>query len=108
LIHSAFWGQSFVAELNRISEHGERKLKLRRESIAASSPPPPPVHGAMRYESRESAANNRNIDGDRWVDGVEGGVDGTPDGMSGGWQNGTPDGVQDGVNGAMNGSARED
>ena len=31
---SAFWGQSFVAELVRISEHGEKKLKLRRESAA--------------------------------------------------------------------------
>ena len=32
--NSAFWGQSFVAELTRISAHGERKLKLRRASLA--------------------------------------------------------------------------
>lgn len=31
---SAFWGQSFVAELIRISAHGEKKLKLRRASMA--------------------------------------------------------------------------
>jgi trehalose 6-phosphate synthase len=31
---SAFWGQSFVAELTRISAHGEKKLKLRRASLA--------------------------------------------------------------------------
>jgi hypothetical protein len=37
LINSAFWGQSFVAELTRISAHGERKLKLRRESLAKQS-----------------------------------------------------------------------
>jgi len=30
---SAFWGQSFVAELTRISAHGEKKLKLRRASL---------------------------------------------------------------------------
>ncbi|QSS51129.1 alpha,alpha-trehalose-phosphate synthase [Histoplasma capsulatum var. duboisii H88] len=29
---SAFWGQSFVSELTRISEHGEKKLRLRRSS----------------------------------------------------------------------------
>lgn len=33
---SAFWGQSFVAELTRISQVGEKKLKLRRESAAAN------------------------------------------------------------------------
>lgn len=32
-VRSAFWGRSFVAELTRIAEHGERKLKLRRESM---------------------------------------------------------------------------
>ncbi|RMZ75689.1 hypothetical protein DV738_g5329, partial [Chaetothyriales sp. CBS 135597] len=32
---SAFWGQSFVSELARISEHGERKLRLRRASLAS-------------------------------------------------------------------------
>ena len=31
--YSAFWGQSFVAELTRISAHGEKKLKLRRASL---------------------------------------------------------------------------
>lgn len=33
MLNSAFWGQSFVAELTRISAHGERKLKLRRASL---------------------------------------------------------------------------
>jgi len=31
--YSAFWGESFVAELNRISAAGERKLKARRASL---------------------------------------------------------------------------
>lgn len=30
---SAFWGQSFVAELTRISNHGEKKIRLRRTSL---------------------------------------------------------------------------
>ena len=29
---SAFWGQSFVTELTRISEQADKKAKLRRES----------------------------------------------------------------------------
>lgn len=29
---SAFWGESFVGELNRISYQGEKKMKLRRSS----------------------------------------------------------------------------
>ena len=33
---SAFWGQSFVAELTRISEHGEKKLRLRRASLVSN------------------------------------------------------------------------
>lgn len=32
--NSAFWGKSFVAELTRLSAHGEKKLKLRRASLA--------------------------------------------------------------------------
>lgn len=35
---SAFWGQSFVAELTRISAQGERKLKLRRASLIKQQP----------------------------------------------------------------------
>jgi trehalose 6-phosphate synthase len=34
---SAFWGQSFVAELTRISAQGEKKLKARRASLARPS-----------------------------------------------------------------------
>ena len=33
---SAFWGQSFVAELTRISAHGEKKLRLRRASLVSN------------------------------------------------------------------------
>ncbi|KAK5446435.1 Trehalose-6-P synthase/phosphatase complex synthase subunit [Exophiala xenobiotica] len=35
---SAFWGQSFVAELTRISAQGEKKLKARRASLVRPSP----------------------------------------------------------------------
>ncbi|KAI1913977.1 Trehalose-6-P synthase/phosphatase complex synthase subunit [Ophidiomyces ophidiicola] len=34
---SAFWGQSFVSELTRISVHGEKKLLLRRSSLTANA-----------------------------------------------------------------------
>ncbi|WEW60622.1 Trehalose-6-P synthase/phosphatase complex synthase subunit [Emydomyces testavorans] len=34
---SAFWGQSFVSELTRISAHGEKKLLLRRSSLATNA-----------------------------------------------------------------------
>ncbi|EXJ73415.1 alpha,alpha-trehalose-phosphate synthase [UDP-forming] 1 [Cladophialophora psammophila CBS 110553] len=39
---SAFWGQSFVAELTRISAQGEKKLKLRRASLIKSPSQQPP------------------------------------------------------------------
>jgi trehalose 6-phosphate synthase len=32
-LDSAFWGQSFVAELTRISAHGEKKVRMRKESM---------------------------------------------------------------------------
>lgn len=35
--HSAWWGKSFVTELARISEQGERKTR-RRESLIATAP----------------------------------------------------------------------
>jgi hypothetical protein len=38
---SAFWGTSFVDEMRRISAHGEKKLKLRRASIARNPPTEP-------------------------------------------------------------------
>jgi len=31
-IHSAWWGESFVNELTRISEQAEKKLQVRHES----------------------------------------------------------------------------
>lgn len=49
-ILSAFWGASFVAELTRISEHGEKKLKLRRTSMMS-----PSISGA-RSEDRASVS----------------------------------------------------
>ncbi|KAK2784620.1 Trehalose-6-P synthase/phosphatase complex synthase subunit [Emmonsiellopsis sp. PD_33] len=36
---SAFWGQSFVSELTRISAHGEKKLRLRRNSTIPDTVP---------------------------------------------------------------------
>ncbi len=67
-----------MAELNRISEHGERKLKMRRESMAVS---PPPMDGAAREQSRGSPVNG-GIDGAQ-MDGVHGEPDGLPDGVDG-------------------------
>ncbi len=36
-MNSAWWGQSFVSELRRISERAENKLKVRRDSIKAGT-----------------------------------------------------------------------
>lgn len=59
--NSAFWGQSFVAELTRISAHGEKKLKLRRASLAKqqsqNQPQPSPNGGPTRPES-EAVGND--------------------------------------------------
>ncbi|KAF7508669.1 hypothetical protein GJ744_009061 [Endocarpon pusillum] len=59
---SAFWGKSFVAELNRLSEHGERKLKMRRESLLASPNSPMAETG---HESTDPTAVTRGgeVDG---------------------------------------------
>ena len=37
ITYSAFWGQSFVAELTRISEHGEKKIRMRQHSAVNTS-----------------------------------------------------------------------
>jgi hypothetical protein len=60
---SAFWGQSFVAELNRLSEHGERKLKMRRESLVASPTPPPGATGGESDSVVEGAAASPQMNG---------------------------------------------
>ena len=94
LLHSAFWGQTFVAELNRISEHGERKLKMRRESMAVS----PSVDGPARGETTPTpAAPKRGTDGSQWVDGTDGKPDGVPEGPDRADGNGTAGGAVDGV-----------
>ena len=48
--NSAFWGQSFVAELTRISAQGERKLKLRRASLI-KQPTQPAIAEAKEAEA---------------------------------------------------------
>lgn len=45
---SAFWGQSFVAELTRISAQGEKKLKARRASLIR-----PPTQGSIPQQTTE-------------------------------------------------------
>ena len=54
---SAFWGQSFVAELTRISAHGEKKLKLRRKSVANAA------------REREDRRRSNNDNGEVAIDG---------------------------------------
>lgn len=104
---SAFWGQTFVAELNRISEHGERKLKIRRESMAVS----PSLDGPAREESTPIPTGpQRGTDGSQWVDSTgrtpdgvvdgDGEVEGVPDGLAG-----TANGNVDGIPGRVNGEA---
>ncbi|KPI43050.1 Alpha,alpha-trehalose-phosphate synthase [UDP-forming] 1 [Cyphellophora attinorum] len=65
---SAFWGMSFVDELKRISAHGERKLKLRRASLAKSmtslkdvkpvsdQPRSPPKNGEVNGKHADSTS----------------------------------------------------
>ena len=55
--HSAFWGQSFVAELTRISAHGEKKLKLRRASLART----PSAPALAKPETNGDARQNGNM-----------------------------------------------
>jgi len=57
-IDSAFWGQSFVAELTRISAQGERKLKLRRASLIKQQQPTIP-------ESQELDLEKLKLDGSK-------------------------------------------
>lgn len=78
LLHSAFWGKSFVAELNRISEHGERKLKLRRESMPIS----PSLDGAERGELTQPAVSS-GIEVSQQENGLDGTSNGAPDGVNG-------------------------
>lgn len=76
-----------MAELNRISEHGERKLKLRRESMVIS---PPPVADSTTEESAEPPTN-RGVEEAQSADSVQE----KPDGIA--------DDVSNGVNGAVDG-----
>ncbi|MCJ1485374.1 Trehalose-6-P synthase/phosphatase complex synthase subunit [Schaereria dolodes] len=47
---SAFWGQSFVGELTRISEQAEKKTKLRRESMTnGTDGRAPTTNGSQTY-----------------------------------------------------------
>lgn len=80
LARSAFWGKSFVAELNRLSEHGERKLKIRRESMVVS--PISPAGGAT--EEPIDPTINSDAYHPQQVDGVDGETAGIPDVMTNG------------------------
>lgn len=63
---SAFWGTSFVEEMKRISAHGEKKLKLRRASIAKQ--PVTAVHDAPSVHNEPiKQAHGGNV-GDKLAD----------------------------------------
>lgn len=51
-VRSTFWGNSFRAELTRISAHGEKKLKLRRASLAR-----PPTQGSIKEKPEMDGTN---------------------------------------------------
>ncbi|ERF71247.1 alpha-trehalose-phosphate synthase [Endocarpon pusillum Z07020] len=78
---SAFWGKSFVAELNRLSEHGERKLKMRRESLLASPSSPMAATG---LESPDPTAVTRGGVGDGVLEEADGLLDGVSKGVNSG------------------------
>ncbi|KIV96228.1 alpha,alpha-trehalose-phosphate synthase [UDP-forming] [Exophiala mesophila] len=64
---SAFWGQSFVAELTRISAQGERKLKLRRASLI-KKPAQPTIPEAITEQETDNKSSElveeRRTDGE--------------------------------------------
>ena len=59
--NSAFWGQSFVAELTRISAQGERKLKLRRASLV-KQPSQPTIPESSEPDSGEKTTDEETSD----------------------------------------------
>jgi trehalose 6-phosphate synthase len=61
---SAFWGQSFVAELTRISAHGEKKLRLRRASLAKMASGSPNGDGVDTTEVGNPDPPNGITEGD--------------------------------------------
>lgn len=98
---SAFWGQSFVAELKRISAHGDRKLKMRRESVLAS---PSPGEDKAREEFTESA-NNAAVDDGAGVGGAHDAPDDLPGGVHGDRSDVVPANLPDGYEGAVDSQA---
>ncbi|KAK0891429.1 Trehalose-6-P synthase/phosphatase complex synthase subunit [Friedmanniomyces endolithicus] len=52
---SAWWGESFVAELSKISDQAEKKLKVRRESTVN-----PAAKKAALTEARSDSATNKD------------------------------------------------
>ena len=59
---STFWGNSFRAELTRISAHGEKKLKLRRASLAR-----PPTQSSIEERPETDGANEKDATGEAAV-----------------------------------------
>jgi len=59
--NSSFWGQSFVAELTRISAQGEKKLKLRRASLVK---PLAPLSEPKEPEPELKSEHGVEVDGD--------------------------------------------
>ncbi len=103
-LFSAFWGKSFVAELNRLSEHGERKLKMRRESLLASPTSPATATGVA---STDPTAVTRGGEVDGALEEADSLADGMPDGVADGVADGMADGVSSGINGDTDGEPGE-
>ncbi|KAL9620935.1 MAG: hypothetical protein Q9160_004588 [Pyrenula sp. 1 TL-2023] len=61
---SAFWGQSFVAELTRISEHGERKLKLRRETMKRAEQKSAQQHASEQNQKAQEPPGGASLEGE--------------------------------------------
>jgi hypothetical protein len=59
---SAFWGTSFVDEMKRISAHGEKKLKLRRASIARN---PATDSQPLKIDSMNGSSTTEEKKGER-------------------------------------------
>lgn len=65
MFSSAFWGQSFVSELKRISAHSEKKVQLRKSSLLVPGQIAPLANGEQAGDNQadeNQASDNQASD----------------------------------------------
>lgn len=70
MFSSAFWGQSFVSELKRISAHSEKKVQLRKSSLLVPGQIAPLANGeqADDNEAGDNQASDNQANGNEASD----------------------------------------